>query len=326
MTCDPQSLLDAVRCFSCIPAGMMASVGTNLLCGLVNKSREVPITCTDPQTDDWLARIDADPLAIRPPPAIINAVCVFCHDLRAAGIFNKMIVVNPIIPPTNGTPASLRAMLHPLIYEAGNTALPFTNNNFLVADLNLNGLIGDGVSKYIDTGFDPASHWLAENSGGQTVYVSEPRQAFNDPNPECELGTVDLVTGYSHILAPTFQPVAFPNFLAYCWSNPTGITIPLGSFAAFYSANRTAVDQFDAYQATSTFPCQLIGQNLNDNSGETPPDASTFFMAQNGGGPIQYSTKRVSFMAIHEGLTQVEACALYDAVQRMRMSFGGGFV
>lgn len=331
MTCDPQSLLEAARCFGCIPAGMLASVGTNLLCQLTN--RPGGLECDDPQVIDWLARIDSDPTAIRPPDNVIDAVCVFCKDLRSAGIFNKMLVVNPVIPPTDGTPASLRAMQYPLIYQPANGISPFINSGFVIGDLTIDGLRGSGTfsDKWMDTRFNPSIQWgnPEDNTNilaGLTTYEFD---ISNDPAVgtfETEIGCVDLGSTTSHLICCHHDFAG--GFLSYCWSAATGIVVfPRVDITGYYSSNREAIDVFKAYHARSTIPHNLIGQNLADGTVDPVPNEFEYFMAQNNGGAgIDCTAKRISFMAIHEALTQSESLAFYNAIQKMRMSFGGGFV
>lgn len=328
MTCDPQSLLEAARCFGCIPAGMLASVGTNLLCQLTG--RPGGVECTDPQVDDWLARIGADAAAILPPDNIIEAVCIFCHDLRDAGIFNKMHVVNPVIPPTDGTPASLRAMQYPLIYTPGNGVSPFINFGFVIGDLDVNGLRGSGTfsAKWMDTRFQTDVQWdnpVTNCFAGLTTYESE---ISNDPTVntfETEIGTNDVDTLNSHQIACHHD--LFGGFLSICWTGATQVLVfPRVDITGYYSSNREAVAVFKAYHARSTIPHNLIGQNLNDSSGDPAPADVEYFMAQNfGGAGVGCTAKRVSFMAIHEALTEAESILFFNAIQKMRMSFGGGF-
>jgi D-alanyl-D-alanine carboxypeptidase len=71
----------------------------------------------------------------------------------------------------------------------------------------------------------------------------------------------------------------------------------------------------------------LLGTQTNAKTGTLPDTYPFYFHASNDAGVLSFpSTRSLSFAAIHEHLTAGEASDLYDAVQALRTSFGGGYV
>lgn len=320
MNCDPKSLLTAARCFQCIPSRVIRSAIISQLCRWANQPRG----CNDPVYLDWKARVEAGVGPGVVSDATNNAVCQFCLDLRLAGIIDKMHAVNVIIPD------DFDAMLYPLIYRPGNGNSPWLNFNFVAADLSVGGLQGRGAdgNTYMDTGFIPSVQWGAfgNDEGGLSVYKAQPKSGQSDINME-DIGV--LVTPDRWFEMQTYSP-SYLDFETSCWSGNAQV---LGGFAgseteAFFSCSRLLTTDFRAYYGSSMIPFAQLGlTNALDVSLQQLPNIPVFFMAINlDGVAVDFSYNRISFVAVHDGLTQAETQDLFNAVQTLRTSLGGGYV
>lgn len=328
MNCDPAFLIEQAKCYQCIPKAMWSASVISLLCRWANRQpTPPPVECDDPVVIDWLARIAADPTpAPMPSAAQIHAVCDFCIALRLHGIMGKMLVVNPIIWVDAAN--QFVTMSYPLIYQPGNGNSPFVNNGFGDLDLGPNGLLGNGpdLAQYMDTGFIPFNHWgLNIDSGGLSIYESEATvQVAVD---ECEIGGLSAATDQQFEIT-SWSP-ATPTGQTWCWDASTSnLQFNLADIPAFYTANRTSAILFKIYQANSGLPFSLLNTNVSNQFGKLITDLpSMYFMARDdSGASTLWSGKRISFMAIHEGLDASEAQDFFDAVQQLRVDLMGGFI
>ena len=305
-------LLQSASCMRCIPAGAHPPVQTYEICEWNEGGQGI---CDHPIVLDWLERL-ANDFQPRPSDATIQAVCDFCDALDIYGITDKMLVVNPIIPD------SFLAMRYPLIYQVGNGASPFINHNFLAADLNPNGLLGDGT-KWFQTGFVPSNQWgIVTDSSGISIYETDASIQAVNPEAECAVETVANGSFFASVYEPTLAVGIY-----YCWNNPSQTVGALVDTPAFYCLSRTSNTSLRLYQANSGIPFNQLGLNAANQTGLPIPNLEVYFMGNNAAGVSGYMTyKRVSFMAIHEGLTAAESEDLYWATLFLRMDLGGGWI
>jgi len=309
-------LLQSASCMRCIPAGAHPPVQTYEICEW-NEGGEGGL-CDHPIVLDWLERL-ANDFQPRPSDATIQAVCDFCDALDIYGITDKMLVVNPIIPD------SFLAMRYPLIYQVGNGASPFINHNFLAADLNGDGIVGEDTTKHFDTGFIPDTQWpLDTSSAGLTCYTTD----YTPPvgpgvRVEVEIGCQDAASDFHISTWDTFTP----DFIGRCWTTTIAPGLAMQTLA-FYSLNRISNISLSAYQANSAIPFNTIGTNNALDPGPSPTISANFMAIHEvlAPGTSSRTNKRVSFMAIHEGLTASEAEDFFWAVQFLRMDLGGGWI
>lgn len=316
MNCDPSSLMQSARCLECIPPGMQSGVRSYLLCQWANKP-SVP-TCTDPYVTDWLNRMVLGGVAPgdMPTPDQQQAVCEFCHDLEDAGIDTKMVSVNVVV--NVGTANRIDTMRYPLITPA---LFPvWVNNGFLAADLNDDGVVGDGLGKYFDTLISPVAH-LTDSTGGLSVYVVDFQTGIG---AEAEMGSFDSVPNTTINLS-TWDILAGAGHSA-CW-------VTAGNFFGgaqtpdFYSVNRTTAQFFQGYEISVALGVQFLFTDFTNNAGQVLPAQNILASAVNNDGLDDFwSSKRISFFAIHEGLNGFEALDLFNAVQTLRIKLGGGYI
>lgn len=327
MNCTPAELIRAAKCYQCVPKPVWNATVISLLCQWANKP-VTPTGCQDPVVIDWLARIAADPTpAPMPSAAQIQAVCDFCIALRLHGIMGKMLVVNPVVWVGDVVDAIL-TMSYPLIYQPGNGNSPFTNPGFGDTDLDINGLRGNGfdLGQYMDTGFIPFNHWgFNIDSGGLSIYESEATAQVG--LDECEIGSLSAALDEQFEIT-SWSPASVVG-QTWCWDASTSnLQFNLADIPAFYTSNRTSAILFKIYQANSGLLFSLLNTNVSNQFGKIMTDLpSMYFMARDDfGASTLWSAKRISFMAIHEGLDASEAEDFFNAVQQLRIDLMGGFI
>lgn len=189
---------------------------------------------------------------------------------------------------------------------------PWTNYNFVSGDLTVNGLVGNGSTKYLDTGLTPTVAFSSDTSFGLTDY-----HVTTDSNQGRDFGiTCAALIQYSN--ASYFD----------CFNEVVGqgrITASNSGWTGFLSGNRTASNSFAIYKANSgTGHTSLVTGNT---SGGTRPSISVFAFAYNtSGSPSGFVGRRKSLLAIHQGLTSGESASFYNAIQALRTALGGGYV
>jgi len=268
-----------------------------------------------PSVLDWGRRVVANG-GVAPSTNTLSALTTFYRGLDSSGLLPKMKSVNCFVPD------NLTAARTPLIKTYGND--PWTNTNFVSGDLTVNGLKGDGSGKRLDTGVIANTAFSSNNSAGITFYSTDVAN-----RTELDSSVLNNYATSRFGLAIWQTTVIF-----YCWSdtpdNDTAYATALTNALGFYSANRTSGTYSAIYAAHSTSPFALIGDKTTAGLTSTRTTSplglySTFDVA---GGNIYswYSSKRFSFMSIHDGLTSGESQTLYNLVQAMRTSLGGGFI
>lgn len=311
--CDPASLLEAARCFSCIPAGMLASVGTNLLCQFANlPAGEV---CQHDLVDAWVARVVGN-LGPVPSAETQEALCHFAQGLDTDGLTDKMIAVNCFVPD------SLIAARTPFITIPGvNIWTDNAANHFVPGDLTPDGLRGDGVSKYLDTGINLNTVLSGDRDFGSSLYTFL-QDNSNTKDMGCTAGG-----GFN----PAFQFLVDFIGTCYftCWDQfGTGVTSgPNNPWTGFVTGNRTAINLAEIYKANSANPILLLVATNNANLTSVRPNLNVWMFAINfGGAPANPCARRFSFAAMHSGLVKADAQNLFNRVQTLRQELGGGYV
>lgn len=310
VNCNPSDLVNAARCFSCIPKSARRAVRAYLLCNFANRF------AIDPVVMDWVNRVMAHGGAT-PSENTITAANTFYMAIKNGGLLPKVIALNMVVPD------SLIACLTPLIVGPGFD--PWINHFYTSAAVSVNGLTGIGGGGFIETGLIPANIF-SQTSAGCTVYVSS---AYNPAAPlSSELGAYNVGGNVVCELAV----VDTANNLYWASWNFNGaqgaVIVPnAAAVTGFISGNRTAANASTIYQANSSTPFGSIGSVAAGGGTVATVNLQIYFMARNQSGvTIQASTKTVSFAAVHLGFTSSEAQLLFNAVQNLRVSLGGGFV
>ena len=257
----------------------------------------------------WQARVTSNGGAA-PSVTTTNALNRFCASLDTFGLTSSIIALNPFVPD------NLIAACTPLIQNAGNAL--WTNNNFVLADLTVNGLIGNGSTKYLNTGVLGTAAGLSVSNGGMTM-VTQTASAGGENDMGC-----------NNANAPSFALIIDFSGNSYndIYDQSTTRIGPVANtgFKGYHSNNRITTTDFKVYQATSSAAHAAFGSNAGTNA-LLPSNLAAFAVFthcwNNSGTPGSFSTKRVSFAAVHQGLTAAQSSNFFDCIQQLRLAMGG---
>jgi hypothetical protein len=264
---------------------------------------------------DWAAQVVTNGGAA-PSGGTVTALSNFCNALDAASITSKMLALNCIVPD------SLIAAATPLIHVKGGSIWTPTAG-ITAAQLTVNGLTGIPASspaEYLNTGFNPSSDFSDSLSAGLTVYNTEFDSTTNS--------VCSSISGSEiFLLHPCYDVSTTAYFM--CWDATGGLVSAasiLGGGQGYTSGNRTSLSAASIYQASSTVPHALVVSSVG-TTGATRPNQTQPLLCQDSAGTFAFSSsKRVSFAAIHLGLSAADSLALYNAVQTLRTALGGGYI
>lgn len=312
ISCNPQDLINAARCFFCVKSSARQAVKTYLWCQAQGSAAFSPFGLVT--ANAWALRVVANGGAM-PSQNSINAVATFADTLNRAGVWSKLLDVNIFAPD------SLIACLTPVLVTDGSNL--WTNNNFVAGDLSTTGLVGSaGLGKFLNTGIDPNARFkgpAATVFGGLSFYVSATPADGN----WCEISWIQ--NNWS--LYDGFGGTCFYD----CYSTILGgrISAANANYTGFLSGNRTSTTDFAVYKAKSTVPfATLASSNANASQMAVNAGKHIFVFANNNGADtaLQVSSRTLSFAAYHFGLSAADCQTLFNAVQAIRVALGGGFV
>jgi hypothetical protein len=244
-------------------------------------------------------------------PKTLLALDWFYRKLKTTSIFAKIKSLNCLVPD-NFIAASI-----PLIANFGNKI--WTNSGFVNGDISSNGLAG-GTSKSLDTGMSPSVIFANIDTGGMTAYI------HTYPTTDAEIGGV-----FEDVYNNSFRLFyGQTSFAFHCYDggsgqgNLSGSTPPLG----YFSANRTSSSVMRVF----TGSLAAGGHRQLASAGQATIGGLSVFnisvmKANVIGAPLTpiYFDGRVSFFAVHDGLTTQESAIFYYLIQTLRQKLGGGF-
>jgi hypothetical protein len=269
---------------------------------------DYPGSAVHPTAASWTTRVVANGGAL-PSNATVSAVSTFCYNLAGHGLLALMQEVNVVAAD------SLIAAITPLIVTHGSD--PWTNHNFVLADLTVNGMVGNGSTKYLDSGFITSSSTLTLTNAGLTIYD------FTGNNN----GEVEAESFVSS--AQTFQLDNYLGNATFCAFNQTAgqglVSVGASAFTGYMSGNRTASNAIALYAARSNLAHAAIATGTG-NGGSLPNNSMFFWAGNSAGSPALWTTKRMSFCAIHQGLSSAQSNNFFNDIQALRTALGGGFV
>jgi hypothetical protein len=260
----------------------------------------------------WINRIIASG-GTKPTRTTIVAVDKFYKTLARTGLIHKMKSVNCMVPD------NLVAATVPIVSTYGNTV--WTNTNFIAGDLDVNGLKGNGSNKVLKTGVIPNTAFANTGSAGYSLYIVT--------------GSAEAKKDIGCNAAGTYEPslTFYPSYAGTCYwdayyGNGSGrSSVAHTSYAGYISANRTANNATAVYKAKQGSAHASLMTSTTALVGATKPTIEVYVFAGNESGNTNApSSKRLSFAAIHDGLTSTESSLLFDAVHLLRKELGGGWV
>lgn len=330
--CSPTALLEASKCFRCLPRGLLFSSRTDLLCQWANKT-PVP-SCSDADVDAWEARILADYPGAGPTPATKTAVCHFVQALKAESLWERLYYLNPVVydaqTALDGT-SGKNVVLYPLVVQGGGY-LPASVLTGPAGDITLDGNgIQNLAESGIATGIIPSAAiftTLPDLFGGLSYYESE--TGYTLPSIDC--GCSCILNTETEFQMWTWSDLYFHGRFFNFSPQAAGAQVQVAAAsddAGFYSGSRQALN----YQAMYSGVGGVFGILGSSNVDITPfvlpaPDVDVWFMTRNidWDTPSDYTVRRYSLFAIHDPFSEDDTHAFYDIVQAFRQELGGGWV
>lgn len=256
----------------------------------------------------WSARVVTNGGAA-PAAGTVTAVNTFWAGVQSCSLDTKMKAVN-IFAPDN-----LIACQTPIYVGSGLD--PWTNlGSIAEGDLTVNGLIG-AASKGLSTGVVPSTAYAGDDDGGFTFYV----HTYTD-----NIQGVWVTGGGNGNMSA--YPSTGGTCYWDCWLVPGGrISGANATQTGYFSFNRTSAAASAVYKANSGVGHTTIASNTGESSIGNRPSVAIYAMCANNGGAVYGGTAtRMSFFAVHSGLTSAESANFYNLIQALRTSLGGGYV
>jgi len=247
-----------------------------------------------------------------------NALRTFRQGLDTDALLYRIIALNAYAPD------NLTAARQPLLFQAGNPI--WTNTAFGSTNLTVDGLTGDGTTKFLGTGLFPFSL----NYGGfsdTSAGISEIVYANPSTAAKVNLGAVGA-TGFQFSLYAAVTNAL--NLQFYCWTiatvNANFINVPRQSnWTGYLSGNRTAANAIAMYGVTNTV-FNILTNSATSQTGNNDTQTNSLFAhaLANVAVPAGISDQTVSLLALHSGFTQTQSSNLWNRARDFRNSIGGG--
>lgn len=260
----------------------------------------------------WATRVVANGGAA-PSQATINAIANFQCGLITDGLDVLMKSWNAFVPD------NLTAAITPQLLGIGLD--PWTNHNFVNGDLTVNGLVGDGATKFLQTG------QVGTNLFPGTPVTNSGITAYAFTNPSVAQAAITGCSDGSSSLCALEMYNGITSLLMFDVASDL-LNVPNVGFTGYVSANRTAVNALAIYEASSVVPHHTLASNVVNNTGNgaANPFAFTVFCYNDNTGTLLFTNQRVSFIAYHQGLTSAQSALLFARIQTLRTALGGGVV
>lgn len=241
---------------------------------------------------------------------ILTAFGTALDSLISGGVYNRVLQLNPIS-------SDLTAVLTPWS-RLGNVLTVWVNHNFVAGDLTINGITGNGTTKYIDTVINPFTAISSANSGGIAIYGKTVAASAAGVHFGC---FAPANSGFYCKLDQTGNT----NGIIADNGNPTNVAFPGNGFFSFQRVSST---DLRAYWGNSTNPHAQIGATVVAANATAMPNQNAAFMALNNNATIaNWVTDTISFIIVFNGgLSSSDDSTVFSAVQTFLTSKGGGFV
>lgn len=234
----------------------------------------------------------------------------FYRQLKSTSIFDKIKSLNCFVPD------NLTAGFTPLIANKGNSV--WINHNFISTDLTINGLKGDGASKYLDTGVKDSD--MSLTSIGATLYCTtegqEDKRYFGCSNGVGDYEFVRIRSSANHV-----------QYAAFAQSGNGWVDVANSVSIGYFSGNRISASSMSLYRAYSTQAHTTLG-SVAGTGGSLSSVSIYMYNFNSSGSPAvgNYTAKSFSFAAMHDGLSEAESIIFFNLIQLFRTKIGGGFV
>lgn len=286
---------------------------------------------TNAQTTQWLADIATNGGAV-PSANTINAANYFGNRCDVDGLTPLIVVANFMAPD------SLTACLTPYIHFGVNDA-PHTwwinQGPFVIGDLSVNGLKGDGVGKALHMADIHTSPKISKNNLSLIIYSFDAATGAEAGSNGTMIGNAETSGSAGATITGQMRfgfdkTVPYGN---YCNLVSDGGKLQVGNtplwLTGYLCASKTASNVRNIYQAKSTLAHASVASNaVVDTVGTDIPDLETYVFAGHEGtfGASNFSSQRLSFVCIAAGLSAAQSLAMFNAIQGTRVLLGGGFL
>lgn len=264
----------------------------------------------------WITRVVVNG---GPNPSLNTARALNTFDLALVnnGLDGRCQYIIPFVPD------GLIAARTPLYKVTGLD--PATNNNFVAGDLTVNGLVGNGSNKWLDSGVK-CTDWVAlSTKGGLAIYTSTTDQTTT----QIDIGNSNGPFSQGMDLRNNSSPGQCQSSFPPSGGSASTVIVNVANFVGFCLMTRSSGTDHRLYNASSTVPFSQIGSNATNTSAVNMQGTNLgiFCEFQAGITPAFFSKKRISFCGIFNGgFTAPEGQILFNAVQAFRVALGGGFV
>lgn len=246
-----------------------------------------------------------------PAAGTVTAIGNLLVSMMNSNIARPMTIINAFAPD------NLTAAITPVLQKQGTTS--WANTGFVIGDLSVNGLKGNGVGKFLDVGALASSIWAADTTCGVTCYISDSTGAAT----YIDIGTTDSTAKLMEFVTNDGGNVDFD-----CYNNTAGqgrITWTTSATNGYYGCNRTSASATALYFANSGVAHSAVASAAT-TGGNRPVLRTMYVFGQHSGLGLELpSANRYSFVAFHDGLTSAESLAFFNCIQAYRTAIGGGF-
>lgn len=241
--------------------------------------------------------------------ATVSSFASCVDGLVTDGIYNRIFQINPIAPD------SLIAVETPWSRK-GNTLTQWTNHNFVIGDLGINGLTGDGATKYLDTGFNASTQIPSQNNASLAFYAYTANSTANGVECGCLNGAV--TTGY---YLRSNLPATSATVISDVAAEPTVASPGNG----YYCGSRTASNRVDIYFANSLTPHASVANSVVAATLAFPNFVQPLFADNFNGAVSSFVNSVLSSSVFALGLSSSQSQSLFNRLQAMLVARGGGF-
>jgi hypothetical protein len=255
-----------------------------------------------------------------PSVSITAAYSDFFYGLDADG-FTYSGVSPDIVFYNAFYPTSIIGAMIPQIDASG---VAWTNRNFVIGDLTVNGLKGNGTNKSIGTGYLAQTYWSDISAGLSAMVTTSAAENLTDLG----VGGNNVNSGFSLLCNFAAGTAHFE-----CWRfdapNIASGALPSSPTTGFLCGNRTSANAGTLYFAKTASPIAAIGTMAGAQTGAANMGGvfTLEIFALNGQGVISsWSTKRLSMVCGHKGFTLAQVTKLFNRSQTLRTALGGGSV
>jgi hypothetical protein len=268
------------------------------------------INATHALATAWSAQVVTNGGAA-PSNATVLAISNFCYALDAASLTAKIKEMN-VFAPDNSVATST-----PLIITLG--LQPWSFIHFVAGDFSINGVKGNGTNKFVNIG-GLLSGIVTQTSVSACVYCN------GAGNTNTELMGVALANG---ALRMAWNPATGNYICAYDGGKLAQAANTTSYFSGYVCGTKVSSSVRNLYLANSTTPHNLAAtNNIVDSVGSdvVPANPTFLFAGDEGGLDAAWYSGTISFASIGLAFTAADSLAMYNAVQALRVAFGGGFI